>query len=90
VALREFRGVEIGQSNFYATQFLQCVGFVVHVKVHVDISVGWSFAIAFGAASSILEIKEKLMNNLTAIVFVGAALLPVPGWHKLHLHRDRR
>jgi hypothetical protein len=54
------------------------------VKVGSDISVRWSFALGLGVAIGIFELKEKLMNNLIAIVFIGAVLLPVPGWHKLH------
>jgi hypothetical protein len=60
------------------------VGFKVQVKFAVDISVRWSLAIGFGVATNFLELLEKLMNHLIAIVFLGATLLPVPGWHKLH------
>lgn len=55
------------------------VGLRVQVKLGVDISVRWSLSIGSGVAQNIFEALEKLMDHLTAIVFVGAALLPVPG-----------
>ncbi len=67
-----------------ATISLAIVGFKVHVNVSINIFVGWSFAFSFGVVKNFPELLEKLMKHLNAIVFFGAALLPVPGWHKLH------
>jgi hypothetical protein len=60
------------------------VGLKVHLNAVVDVSVGWSLTAGFGVVIATSKLKEKLMNHLTAAVFVGAALLPAPGWRKLH------
>ena len=49
------------------------------MKIAVDITVGWSFAVVIGLVFQVADLKEKFMKHLIASVFVGAALLPVPG-----------
>lgn len=65
-------------------------------KCVVEISVRWSGEALASALSRILKMvvspcltaKEVVMSKLHEIVSFGAALLPVPGWPKLHSHRD--
>ena len=75
-------------NNKFGLEDRSVLGFQVRVKFAVCISVRWS--VTFWASvlysclktvvTSVLNLKETLMNTLHAMVMLGAALLPGPGW----------
>jgi hypothetical protein len=83
-------GRMVRKPTIWPSRFQDRSGLEIQVRASlvVDISVGWSLAFwgtvlngCFDAVvSGILNLGGILMSNLTAIVSVGAALLPVPGW----------